>query len=82
MIGPLIPTAEGRRRYPETYGYMVELRSPVPCLCWGSCKALCTGECGCQACTALFTLFCAEAGCHPDTPRELEKAVIRYRGYP
>lgn len=75
-----VPTEEGKRRYADTNGYMVELKEPIPCSCRESCHPLCTGECGCEACALMFTMFCDEAGCFPETKPELEKAVIRYRG--
>lgn len=82
MTAPLGPSAEGRRRYPSTHGYMTELRDPIPCTCEPDCQSLCVGECGCEACKVLFSIFCDEAGCFPETAAELERAVWRYRGDP
>ncbi len=82
MTAPLCPTVEGRSWYPSTHGYMTELRDPIPCTCAASCQLLCTGECGCEACSMLFSMFCDEAGCFPETNAELDRAVWRYRGDP
>lgn len=73
------PTAEGLRRYPPT-GYMTELRDPIACICKETCHRLCAGECGCEACSVMFSIFCDEAGCFPETKAELERAIWRYRG--
>ena len=81
MTGIDEPTAEGRRRYPPT-GYMTELRNPIACTCVETCQRLCAGECGCLACSVLFTMFCDEAGCFPETKDDLEHALWRYRGDP
>jgi hypothetical protein len=80
MTRPNQPTSEGMHRYPDHGGFMVELKEPVPCTCEETCRALCTGECGCEACAILFTMFCEETGYFPETRRELEHAIIRYRG--
>ena len=74
------PSPEGERRYPETMGFMVELKEPIPCTCKATCHPLCTGECGCDACSVMFSMFCDEAGCFPQTETEMEQAIIRYRG--
>lgn len=79
MSEAIEPTDEGKHRYPPT-GYMTELRDPIACTCVYTCKALCAGECGCLACGLLFSMFCDEAGCFPETPADLEKAKRRYRG--
>ena len=82
MTGISDPTDEGRRRYPETGGFLTELRHPIPCTCVETCEPLCAGECGCLACGVLFTMFCDEAGCFPENKAELEHAMWRYRGKP
>lgn len=74
------PTPEGKRRYPETGGFLIELREPIACTCLETCQPLCAGECGCLACGLMFTMFCDEAGCLPETKAELEQAIWRYRG--
>lgn len=76
------PTEEGKRRYPETGGYLTVFTDPIACTCQPTCQPLCTGECGCEACGVLFAEFCDEAGCFPETKAELEKAIWRYRGNP
>jgi hypothetical protein len=73
------PTAEGLRRYPPT-GHMTELREPIPCVCNETCHRLCAGECGCEACSVMFSIFCDEAGCFPNSKDELERALWKYRG--
>ena len=74
------PTAEGKRRYPETGGFLIELREPIPCTCLETCEPLCAGECRCLACGVLFAIFCGEVGFYPESKEELEQAIWRYRG--
>lgn len=82
MTGIDEPTAEGMRRYPETKGYLTELREPIPCTCKEACQRLCAGECGCEACRVMFAMFCDEAGCFPETAADREQVIRRYRGDP
>lgn len=65
MTAPLSPSEEGRKRYASTHGYMLDVREPVPCTCYESCRLLCVGECGCDACHRTFVAFCEDAGCIP-----------------
>jgi hypothetical protein len=63
--GRLTPTDEGRKRYPRTFGYHpVVSNDPEPrpepswpCTCTPACHPRCAGECGCQACGVVFSLF-------------------------
>lgn len=77
-----IPTAQGPRRYPTTAGYNNELASPIPCVCLDGCHARCAGECGCEACSAQFSIFCDVAGYHDAVPTSVEeaRALAAYRG--
>jgi len=80
MTESTLPTEEGLKRY--TGGYMTELREPIACTCKPTCQRLCAGECGCEACSVMFSIFCDESGCFPNTPAELESSLRRYRGDP
>jgi len=76
------PTAEGKRRYPPT-GYMTELRDPIPCVCKETCHRPCAGECGCEACSVQFSMFCDAAGFYDAErgSREEAAALAVYRGH-
>lgn len=76
------PTPEGAKRYPLTGGYNFDLASPIPCVCKPTCAARCAGECGCDACSVQFTMFCEVSGrlsgLAPTSPEEQE-ALVAYR---
>lgn len=79
------PTQEGLRRYPQTRGYHPDLSSEIPvpdhdspCTCEPTCPARCSGECGCEACSLAYTIFCDEAGFFgSDGPTVTEEEALR-----
>lgn len=77
------PTNQGLRRYSATAGYNTELASPIPCLCHDGCQSRCAGECGCEACSVQFSMFCDEAGIYgldAELSTTEEEALASYRG--
>lgn len=78
------PSAQGLKRYPRTAGYFVDVVEPIPCTCTDSCLRRCAGECGCEACSVQFNMFCDEAGFFgpADDFDERTRALARYRGDP
>lgn len=87
MTDTTLPTDEGRRRYPSTKGYNLEVDNPAdpgqsyPCTCEVACPPRCAGECGCDACSLQFAVFCDEAGLSgvdPWTPADREIALKAY----
>jgi hypothetical protein len=81
---PIEPTAEGKRRYCATDGYLLDPHGDsIPCTCNPTCKKRCAGECGCQACSMEFAIFCDDAGFTGFTlwnGRSEEEALRAYRG--
>lgn len=75
------PTAEGAKRYPLTGGYNFDLQDPFPCVCRPTCPPRCAGECGCEACSVQFTVFCDVAGFYDAEPgwRREAQALAAYR---
>jgi hypothetical protein len=66
MEVPHLPTAEGKRRYPQSNGYLVVgSRRPedaIPCTCRVDCLRGCDGRCGCLACDLCFIIYAGEQG--------------------
>jgi hypothetical protein len=88
MSKPTIPTEEGLRRYSSTNGYNLDAENPgdlgkgYPCTCEPTCPRRCAGECGCEACSLQFAMFCDVAGLsgpEPWTPADQVNAFNEYR---
>ena len=81
------PTEEGLRRYPATGGYHGDLSAKEdnvpdldsPCTCAPACLRPCAGECGCEACSLRFAIFCDVAGISGPSGLDEEVALKRYR---
>lgn len=64
MNVPHLPTAEGKRRYALSNGYMLTGQhgpeGSIPCTCTVDCLRGCDGRCGCKACNLAFAMYADE----------------------